>query len=76
LLVRALRDRDEQVFNERVESWSGMTLRLALTHLESRAIAEDVVQDAWLTVLRFGSNAAPLRTSQRHRRELCAVTGS
>ena len=27
-------------------------LRLALTHTESRAIAEEVVQDAWLTVLR------------------------
>ena len=27
-------------------------LRLALTHVASRAIAEDVVQDAWLTVLR------------------------
>lgn len=27
-------------------------LRLALSHVESRAIAEEVVQDAWLTVLR------------------------
>ena len=39
-LVRALQDRDEQVFNELVERWSGIMLRLALTHLESRAIAE------------------------------------
>jgi hypothetical protein len=29
-LVRALQDRDEQVFNELVGSWSGMMLRLAL----------------------------------------------
>jgi hypothetical protein len=27
-------------------------LRLAFTHVESRVIAEEVVQDAWLTVLR------------------------
>ena len=27
-------------------------LRIALSHVESRAVAEDVVQDAWLTVLR------------------------
>lgn len=27
-------------------------LRLALAHVETRAIAEEVVQDAWLTVLR------------------------
>ena len=51
-LVRALQHRDEQVFNELVGSWSGMMLRLALTHVESRALAEEVVQDAWLTVLR------------------------
>lgn len=27
-------------------------LRLALSHVDSRAVAEEVVQDAWLTVLR------------------------
>ena len=27
-------------------------LRLALSHVESRAVAEEVVQEAWLTVLR------------------------
>ena len=51
-LVQALHDRDEQVFDNLVECWSGMMLRLALTHVESRAVAEEVVQDAWLTVLR------------------------
>jgi RNA polymerase sigma-70 factor (ECF subfamily) len=51
-LVQALHDRDEQVFNNLVERWSGIMLRLALTHVESRAVAEEVVQDAWLTVLR------------------------
>jgi RNA polymerase sigma-70 factor (ECF subfamily) len=29
-----------------------MMLRLALSRVESRAVAEEVVQDAWLTVLR------------------------
>jgi RNA polymerase sigma-70 factor (ECF subfamily) len=52
VLLRALQDGDEQVFNDLVERWSGMMLRLALAHVESRAIAEEVVQDAWLTVLR------------------------
>jgi RNA polymerase sigma-70 factor, ECF subfamily len=51
-LLRALRDGDERVFSDLVERWSGMMLRLALAHLENRAIAEEVVQDAWLTVLR------------------------
>lgn len=51
-LLRALREGDERVFSELVERWSGMMLRLALSHIENRAIAEEVVQDAWLTVLR------------------------
>lgn len=51
-LLTALRDGDERVFSELVERWSGMMLRLALPHVERRAIAEEVVQDAWLTVLR------------------------
>ncbi len=51
-LLRALREGDERVFSGLVERWSGMMLRLALSHVERRAIAEEVVQDAWLTVLR------------------------
>jgi RNA polymerase sigma-70 factor (ECF subfamily) len=51
-LLRALRDGDEQVFGGLVDRWSGIMLRLALTHVGNRAIAEEVVQDAWLTVLR------------------------
>jgi RNA polymerase sigma-70 factor, ECF subfamily len=51
-LVRALKGGEEQVFNELVEGWSGIMLRLALAHVESHAIAEEVVQDAWLTMLR------------------------
>jgi RNA polymerase sigma-70 factor (ECF subfamily) len=51
-LVRALLARDEAVFAELVDRWSGVMLRLALLHVDSRAVAEEVVQEAWLTVLR------------------------
>jgi RNA polymerase sigma-70 factor (ECF subfamily) len=51
-LISGLQTGDERAFNEVVEKWSGMMLRLALTHVESRAIAEEVVQDASLAVLR------------------------
>jgi RNA polymerase sigma-70 factor (ECF subfamily) len=51
-VLRLLRDGDERVFSALVDRWSGLMLRLARSHVESRAIAEEVVQDAWLTVLR------------------------
>jgi RNA polymerase sigma-70 factor, ECF subfamily len=51
-LIRALTQGDERVFSDLVEQWGGIMLRLALSHVENRAIAEEVVQDAWLTVLR------------------------
>ena len=51
-LLKSLREGDERVFAALVERWSGVMLRLALTRVESRTVAEDVVQDAWLTVLR------------------------
>ena len=50
--MRTLQAGDERVFCELVEGWSRAMLRLALLHVERRAIAEEVVQDAWLTVLR------------------------
>jgi RNA polymerase sigma-70 factor (ECF subfamily) len=51
-LLTALRHRDERVFSDLVERCSGMMLRLALAHVRNRAVAEEVVQDAWLTMLR------------------------
>jgi RNA polymerase sigma-70 factor, ECF subfamily len=51
-LLDALKDGDERVFTELVERWSGMMMRLALSHVENRAVAEEVVQETWLTVLR------------------------
>lgn len=51
-LVSALRAGDEQVFSDLVDRWGRMMLRLALSRVGSRLAAEEVVQDAWLTVLR------------------------
>ena len=51
-LLKALREGNEQLFSELVARWSGVMLRLALAHVARRAVAEEVVQDAWLTVLR------------------------
>jgi RNA polymerase sigma-70 factor (ECF subfamily) len=51
-LLEALRGGDERAFTELVERWSGAMLRIASSHVGSRAVAEEVVQEAWLTVLR------------------------
>jgi RNA polymerase sigma-70 factor (ECF subfamily) len=51
-LLSAVKAGDERVFTELVKRWSSVMLRLALSHVENRATAEEVVQDAWLTVLR------------------------
>jgi RNA polymerase sigma-70 factor, ECF subfamily len=51
-LLEGIRQGDERVFAELVQGWSSVMLRLALVHVQSRAVAEEVVQEAWLTVLR------------------------
>jgi len=51
-LIAALRARDEDVFCDLVARWSGAMLRIARAHVMTRAAAEDVVQEAWLTVLK------------------------
>ena len=51
-VLSALRRRDERVFVELVQSWGGIMLRVAVAHVGNRALAEEIVQDAWLTVLR------------------------
>ncbi len=50
-LVRALRAGDEAVFMDLVRSWHPSMLRVALMYVPSRAVAEEVVQEAWLGVL-------------------------
>ena len=52
LLLRRLREGDEQAFATLVERYHPSMLRLALTFVPSRAVAEEVVQDTWLAVLR------------------------
>lgn len=51
-LVAALRRGDRDAFAGIVDAWSPALLRLASLHVPSHAVAEEVVQDAWLAVLR------------------------
>jgi RNA polymerase sigma-70 factor (ECF subfamily) len=51
-LIAALKCRDERAFVELVTRYQGPLLRLALVYASSRSIAEEVVQDTWLGVLR------------------------
>jgi RNA polymerase sigma-70 factor (ECF subfamily) len=52
LLVARLRAGDEDAFSELVERLHPAMVRLALTRVRSRAVAEEVAQDAWLGLLR------------------------
>jgi RNA polymerase sigma-70 factor, ECF subfamily len=51
-LLRRLRIGDEQAFVVLVERYNGSMLRIASSFVPSRAVAEEVVQDTWLAVLR------------------------
>jgi RNA polymerase sigma-70 factor (ECF subfamily) len=51
-LVRRLRDGDEQAFDALVARYHSSMVGLALSFVPSRAVAEEVVQDTWLAVLR------------------------
>ena len=51
-LVARLRDGDERAFEEAMENLYPAMLATARAYVRSRAVAEDVVQDAWLGVLR------------------------
>src|SRR2546425_9259276 len=50
-LVLALRAGDEDAFTKLVNRYQSAMLQVALTYVGSRAIAEEVVQEAWLGVL-------------------------
>ncbi|MET0823858.1 MAG: RNA polymerase sigma factor [Solirubrobacterales bacterium] len=64
-LVEALRAGDQAAFTALVDELSPALMRMALAHVPSRAIAEEVVQDTWLAVIngidRFEGRSA-LRT--------------
>lgn len=51
-LVAALRNREERAFVELVNQYHAGMLCLATIFVSSRALAEDVVQETWLGVLR------------------------
>lgn len=51
-LLERLQARDEAAFAEVVREWSPSMLRLARMSVATQAVAEDVVQEAWLGVLR------------------------
>jgi RNA polymerase sigma factor (sigma-70 family) len=51
-VVARLRAGDEAAFAEVVAAWSPAMLRVARAHVHSHATAEEVVQEAWLGVLR------------------------
>ena len=50
-LVQALQRGDETVFSAVMEAYSGSLLRLAMSFVPSRAVAEEVVQETWMGVL-------------------------
>jgi len=51
-LVAALRAGDRQAYEELVERYTPSLLRVAALFTPTRAVAEEVVQDTWLGVLR------------------------
>ncbi len=51
-LVAALRNRDEAAFAELVDRHTPAMLRVARGYVPSEAIAEEVVQDTWIALLR------------------------
>jgi RNA polymerase sigma-70 factor (ECF subfamily) len=50
-LLQALREGDEGAFQVLVDAYGPMLLRLAMMHVPSRAVAEEVLQETWLAVL-------------------------
>jgi len=52
VLIAALRDRDETAFTALIEEHGPSMRRFALTFVRSGAVADDVVQEVWIVVLR------------------------
>src|SRR5215218_9802732 len=51
-LLRTLRRGDEAAFAELVDAYSPALLRLAMTYVRTADVAEEVVQETWLGVIR------------------------
>jgi RNA polymerase sigma-70 factor (ECF subfamily) len=50
-LLRSLRDGDEEAFTRLLGEYGPAMLRVAMLYVGSRAVAEEVVQEAWLGVI-------------------------
>lgn len=50
-LIARIRDGDEATFASLLDSWSAGMHRVAASYVATSAIADDVVQDAWLAVI-------------------------
>ena len=51
-LVEQLRQKDEEAFAALVERYHMPMVRLAMTFVPSRSVAEEVVQDTWLGIIK------------------------
>jgi RNA polymerase sigma-70 factor (ECF subfamily) len=51
-LVAALRRGEEHAFSHLLDLYHAPLLRLAMTYVRNRAVAEEIVQDTWLGVIR------------------------
>ena len=50
--LERLKSGDEAAFEALIHRYHGLMLRLAMTYVRDRGVAEDVVQETWLTFLR------------------------
>jgi RNA polymerase sigma-70 factor, ECF subfamily len=60
-LVKALRAGDEDAFVALIRAHHSVLLRVAMTYVASRAVAEEVVQETWLGVLKGLTASKALR---------------
>ena len=50
--LEAMRNGDQRVFAELVDEYSPSLIGVAMKHVRSRAVAEEVVQETWMGVIR------------------------
>jgi RNA polymerase sigma-70 factor (ECF subfamily) len=52
LLIESLKAGDERAFGALMDAYSSSLLRVAMAYVGSRAVAEEVVQETWLAVIK------------------------
>jgi RNA polymerase sigma-70 factor (ECF subfamily) len=52
VLLERLRAGEQRAFSELVDAWSPSMIGVAIRYVRSRAVAEEVVQEAWLGVVK------------------------